>query len=333
MVESKLKSFISHLLRGIGLERFTKRIRIVLSTARKEAKNANYDYIDTEHLLMALVKGEPGVGATALLNLKMNFAVIEKKLSKFIATKKDIRSKLDRVKRSRDIIERAIKESKSLNHNYVGTEHLLLSLLHFKDGAAFQTLSNFGLDIDKVRSEITHILAGRKVITIFGTSKAKDGNEVFELAFEFGKLCAQAGLTIANGGYGGTMLAAAKGAKSAGGKTIGVTCSAFGRKGPNEFITETIVTENLAQRVAKLVEIGDAYAVLPGGTGTLLELAEIWELVNKGFVNPPKPIILIKDFWRPLVELMAADDPASSGCVRIASGAEDAVKILKEYWK
>ena len=169
-----------------------------------------------------------------------------------------------------------------------------------------------------------------KVVTIFGTSRVKDGDKVFELAYELGKLCAEAGFTIANGGYGGTMLAAAKGAKSAGGKTIGITCKAFDKKNPNEFITDNIVTQNLTERVAKLIEIGDAYAVLPGGTGTLLEFAEIWELVNKGFVNPAKPIILITDFWRPLVELMAVDDPASSGCIRIASSAEMAVKMLKE---
>jgi hypothetical protein len=170
----------------------------------------------------------------------------------------------------------------------------------------------------------------QKVVTIFGTSKVKDGDKVFELAYELGKLCAETGFTIANGGYGGTMLAAAKGAKKAGGKTIGVTCKAFGKKNPNEFVTENIVAENLTERVAKLIEMGDAYAVLPGGTGTLLEFAEIWELVNKGFVNSAKPIILITDFWRPLVELMAVDDPASSGYIRIASDAKTAVKMLKE---
>jgi uncharacterized protein (TIGR00730 family) len=169
-----------------------------------------------------------------------------------------------------------------------------------------------------------------KVITIFGTSRAKDGDKAFELAYKLGRLCAEAGFVIANGGYSGTMLAAAKGAKSAGGETVGVTCSAFGRKGANEFITEEIKTENLTQRVAKLIEIGDAYVVLPGGTGTLLELAEIWELTNKGFINPAKPIILIQDFWRPLVELMASDDAASRECVRLAGSAEEAVKILKE---
>jgi hypothetical protein len=172
-----------------------------------------------------------------------------------------------------------------------------------------------------------------KVITIFGTSRVKDGESVFNLANELGRLCAQAGFAIANGGYGGTMLAAAKGAKQVGGNTIGVTCAAFGRKGANEFVTQEIKTENLSQRVAKLVEIGDAYVVLPGGTGTLLELAEIWELTNKGFINPAKPIILMGDFWRPLVELMASDDAASRDCVRLAGGAEEAVRMLKECLK
>jgi len=172
-----------------------------------------------------------------------------------------------------------------------------------------------------------------KVITIFGTSKAKEGDGVFELAYQFGRLCAEAGFAIANGGYKGIMLASAKGAKSAGGKTFGVTCTAFGKKGPNEFITDNIITENLSQRVAKLVEIGDAYAVLPGGTGTLLELAEIWESANKGFVKPAKPIILIGDFWTPLVELMAKDDPGCKNHIKQAEDAENAVEILKGIWQ
>ncbi|MEN6386296.1 MAG: LOG family protein [Phycisphaerales bacterium] len=171
-----------------------------------------------------------------------------------------------------------------------------------------------------------------KIITIFGTSKAKEGDEIFQLAYEFGMLCGQSGFTIANGGYKGTMMAAAKGAKLAGGKTIGVTCTAFGTKGPNEFITQNIITENLTQRVAKLVEIADAYVVLPGGTGTLLELAEIWESTNKGFVNPAKPIILIGNFWKPLVELMAKDDAGCRDCIVQVDNAVQAVGKLKEYF-
>ena len=169
-----------------------------------------------------------------------------------------------------------------------------------------------------------------KIITIFGTSNANPGDEVFNLAYELGILCARAGFTIANGGYGGTMLAAAKGAKQVGGKTIGVTCRAFGRKEPNKFITEQIETDSLNQRIAKLIELGEAYVVLPGGTGTLLELADIWELTNKGFVNPPKPIILLTDFFRPLVDIIAADDKSSVEFVTIAQSPRQAIETLTE---
>jgi uncharacterized protein (TIGR00730 family) len=169
-----------------------------------------------------------------------------------------------------------------------------------------------------------------KIITIFGTSNAKLGDEVFNLAYELGRLCAQAGFTIANGGYGGTMLAAAKGAKQLGGKTIGITCSAFGRKNPNEFITEEIITNSLIERLNKLIELGNAYIVLPGGTGTLLELSYIWELANKGFVNPPKPIILLTDFFRPLVDIIAADDKNSVEFITIAQTPAQAIEILTE---
>ena len=70
-----------------------------------------------------------------------------------------------------------------------------------------------------------------KTITIFGTGRAKAGDAAYELAYELGKMLAEAGFTVTNGGYGGTMLAAAKGAAEAGGRTIGVTCSAFKRQG------------------------------------------------------------------------------------------------------
>ncbi len=169
----------------------------------------------------------------------------------------------------------------------------------------------------------------KRIVTIFGTSSAKEGDKVFNLACELGRLCAQAGFTIANGGYGGTMLAAAKGVKQAGGKTIGVTCKAFGRKGPNEFVTQEVETDNLSQRIAKLIELGDSYVVLPGGTGTLLELADIWELTNKGFINPPKPIILLTDFYRPLLDIIAADDKKSIGFITVVRTPAEAVEVLK----
>ena len=167
-----------------------------------------------------------------------------------------------------------------------------------------------------------------KIITIFGTGRAKADDTAYTLAYKTGQLLAQAGFTIANGGYGGTMLAASKGAAEAGGKTIGVTCSAFAGKA-NEYISREIITDSLSERLDTLIKLGQAYIVLPGGTGTLLELAKVWELKNKGFLKANKPIILIGSFWEPLVKLIASDDPQSCQFLQQVDEPEQAVKLIK----
>ena len=169
-----------------------------------------------------------------------------------------------------------------------------------------------------------------KIITIFGTSRTRAGDAIFTLAMETGRLLAQAGFTIANGGYCGTMLAAAKGAAEAGGEIIGVTCSAFKSGRANKYITREIVTGSLDERLDTLVKLGRAYIVLPGGTGTLLELAKVWELKNKGFIKADKPFILLGGFWKPLVELIATDDADSRRFVKLADGPKQAVEMIIE---
>jgi uncharacterized protein (TIGR00730 family) len=169
---------------------------------------------------------------------------------------------------------------------------------------------------------------GEKVITIFGTAKAEPGDSVYELAYKTGKVLAQGGFVIANGGYGGTMEAAAKAATEAGGKTIGVTCSAFGGASANEYISREIVTSSLDERLETLIKLAGAYVVLPGGTGTLLEVAKVWELKNKGFLNQSKPIILVSEFWKPLVDLVITDDPDSGRYVQFADRPEKITDFL-----
>jgi uncharacterized protein (TIGR00730 family) len=169
-----------------------------------------------------------------------------------------------------------------------------------------------------------------KIVTIFGTSRASAGDAIFTLAIETGRLLAQAGFTIANGGYDGTMLAAAKGSAEAGGEIIGVTCSAFKSSRANKYVTREIVTGSLDERLDTLVKLGQAYIVLPGGTGTLLELAKVWELKNKGFLKADKPIILLGGFWKPLIELIATDDADSSGYVELADEPNQAVEMIIE---
>ena len=169
----------------------------------------------------------------------------------------------------------------------------------------------------------------RKIVTVFGTRKAAEGDAVFGLAESLGQLLAENGFTIANGGYGGTMLAAAKGVAAVGGKVIGVTCTAFKRGKANDFVTEEISTDSLSERLAKLIELGDGYIVLPGGTGTLLELADVWEHKNKVFANADKPIILVGAFWAPLAAMMATADPNSTDHIVCVETADETVRRLK----
>jgi hypothetical protein len=168
------------------------------------------------------------------------------------------------------------------------------------------------------------------VVSVFGTGRVKAGLPAYGYAEQVGRALARAGFTIANGGYRGIMQASAKGAAEAGGTVIGVTCSAFKSSVANEYVTRTIVTGSLNERLDTLVKLGRAYVVLPGGTGTLLELAMVWELKNKGFLDAGKPIVLAGEFWRPLVDLMAGDDPACVKAVTFAETPDEVVRLVRE---
>jgi len=170
----------------------------------------------------------------------------------------------------------------------------------------------------------------KKTVTIFGTSRAMAGDPIYALALETGRLLARADFTVANGGYGGTMLAAAKGAAEAGGEVIGVTCSAFKNSTANKYVTREIVTGSLDERLDTLIKLGQGYVVLPGGTGTLLELAKVWELKNKGFLKTDKPIILLGGFWKPLVDLVATDDPDSSRYIKLTDEPEQVIEFFSD---
>ena len=191
-----------------------------------------------------------------------------------------------------------------------------------------------------------------RVVSVFGANDPTSGEQAYDTAFAVGRVLGELGYAIANGGYGGTMEASAAGAKSAGGSTIGVTCSVWSSQ-PNEYIDQTIVTDKLADRLAKLIELGEGgYVVLPGATGTLVELAWVWELACKGFLHGDemirpggetqgkpgdaesiggaqgRPIVCVGEFWRPLVEMMAVARPASSDCIALVNTPE---KIAEHF--
>jgi uncharacterized protein (TIGR00730 family) len=133
-----------------------------------------------------------------------------------------------------------------------------------------------------------------KVVTVFCSARVAEHDADYQHAYEVGKALAQAGFSVCNGGFGGAMEASSRGAKDGRGNTIGVTFDVKSRK-PNPWIDKQIHVPKLIDRMLKLVELGDAYVVLKGGTGTLLELAAVWEFINKGLVDE-KPIVIVGDF-------------------------------------
>jgi uncharacterized protein (TIGR00730 family) len=148
------------------------------------------------------------------------------------------------------------------------------------------------------------------VVTVFGSSQPQPPTPAYQLAYDLGHAIAQAGWTLCNGGYGGTMEAAARGACEAGGHTIGVTCTAFGRGGANEYIRQEVPTFDLLARLNTLVRLGRAYVILPGGTGTLLELALVWELLNKRILRrAATALVLLGEHWAPLIPIVRREQP------------------------
>ena len=141
-------------------ERFTDRARKVMALANQEAQRFNHEYIGTEHILLGLVKEGSGVGANVLKNLDVDLRKVRLEVEKLVKPGPEMvtMGKLPQTPRAKKVIEYAIEEARNLNHNYVGTEHLLLGLLREHDGVAAQVLMNLGLKLEQVREEVLNLL-------------------------------------------------------------------------------------------------------------------------------------------------------------------------------
>ena len=170
-------------------------------------------------------------------------------------------------------------------------------------------------------------------IGIFGSYEPQPGSAEYEQAYQNGFELAKAGFAVLNGGYDGTMAASSKGAKDAGGSTIGVICPTVLIKRGNElqhnsWLDRVIETPDLFARIRTMMDLCNGYVFLQGGTGTLAELGMIWEHVNKGFV-PPRPIVIVGGFWNPLVRAIAETRPGAARFLRFADNPERVAVILR----
>ena len=147
-------------------ERYTEDARDVLSHARQEAQKFHHDHIGTEHILLGLIEVKTGVAADILthrsINLKAAKAEVQKMVTPGNPNDDDTFISLPRTIHAHELIDDAVEEARALKHNYIGTEHLLLALLHEKDGRGAQVLGNLGLKLDEVRQDVIEFVKRAK---------------------------------------------------------------------------------------------------------------------------------------------------------------------------
>jgi len=173
-------------------------------------------------------------------------------------------------------------------------------------------------------------------VSVFGGSHPQAGSPAYLEACELGKLLALGGHTVLTGGYIGTMEAVSRGANEAGGHVIGVTCDdieAWRAVKPNAWVQEERRFATMQERLNELIHACEAAIALPGGPGTLTEIALAWNLMIVNSI-PPKPLILIGAGWKSVVEsLYNSFGPyipqVQRDLLRFATDAESAVSMLK----
>ena len=139
-----------------------------------------------------------------------------------------------------------------------------------------------------------------RIITVFGSSRPHEGDADYAEARLLGAALAQSGFAVCSGGYGGVMEAVSRGAKEAGGKTYGVTAEFFKPKA-NAWIDVEVRMKTWQERLFELVRLADGFVACKGGTGTLVELAVVWEMLNKSVISS-KPFAVLGDFWTPVLD-------------------------------
>ncbi len=170
-----------------------------------------------------------------------------------------------------------------------------------------------------------------KSIAVFGGSRVARESERYAEAYHVGALLAQAGFTLINGGYAGTMEASAKGAREAGGRVVGVTSTLFEQNVMNEFVDEEIPTDDLYNRIRELIVHGDGYIVLRGNIGTLAELQMVWNVASlEREFN--RPIVLLGEAWRSVIR--AYEEHLGIGTeqtryLQFASTPEECITLLR----
>jgi uncharacterized protein (TIGR00730 family) len=172
-------------------------------------------------------------------------------------------------------------------------------------------------------------------VTVFGGSRVAAESDEYLAAQALGSELARRGMTVVSGGYNGVMEAVSRGAKEAGGHVIGVTVEIIARnfeRSPNAFVDQEVKTAALLERIDKMIELGQAYVVLPGGAGTLAELGIVWNLALLGALHG-KPLIVVGIGWERVLRTMIQELHTIETDLRFLNFVPDvaaAVQMLQE---
>ena len=169
------------------------------------------------------------------------------------------------------------------------------------------------------------------IITVFGSSLPEEGEPAYREAYEVGRRLAREGYVLCNGGTGGTMRAAARGARAAGGRTIGVTMDIYIGDRPNTWLDEEVRVGDLFARLQRLILPASGFLCLRGGSGTLAEWALTWTLLASGLI-PPVPLVLLGEEWGALLETVRAgmiNRERDWQFVRVARDIDEALALLR----
>ncbi len=174
----------------------------------------------------------------------------------------------------------------------------------------------------------------KKTITVFGSSIPKQKDKEYQTAYSLGILLAKNGFNVCTGGYQGIMDAVSKGAFENGAEAIGITVDLWGAQ-PSKYLTKQIECKTLFERISKLVDTGDGYVILQGGTGTLLELSVVWEFMNKN-LSTVKPVACHSKLWKEIVDVMEKQiehEGRKNGLVKCFDSPEEIVDYLVKELK
>ncbi|MBK8943910.1 MAG: LOG family protein [Ignavibacteriae bacterium] len=169
-----------------------------------------------------------------------------------------------------------------------------------------------------------------KTVTIFGSAIPKPGSEEYETAYLLGKQLAKIGFNICSGGFQGIMDAVSKGAIEEGKSATGITIDIFNSH-TSKYLTNQIKCNTLFERIDNLIKFGDAFVILPGGTGTLLELSAVLELINKNVIDK-KPIVCLGKMWKIIIDIIDERmkfEKKNSGLVKCYNSIEETVDYIK----